>query len=169
MNIFGLVIGEHVLLVIFSLLFVALGNYLLRGGWVSKFIGIFLFAGAVGWLASILLYDNADVPGLALPAAPLVSLLAACYAAYTVYQQRDAPKRALLGGRSMNVSRNTIIAGALLITFVIVTIGFLSGADWDSFFRFDDRAANRAYQETTNGVLRFVNRLLRAVDAFLAR
>jgi hypothetical protein len=169
MNIFGLVLGEHILLVIFALLFVGLGTYLLRGGWVSKIIGIFLFAGAVGWLASIILYDNARVPGLGLATAPLIALLAACYAAYTVYQQRDVPKRALLGGRSVTVSRNTIVAGALLVTFIIVTIGFLSGADWDSFFRFDDRAANQAYRETTNGVLRFVNRLLRAVDAFLAR
>lgn len=169
MNIFGLVLGEHILLVIFALLFVGLGSYLLRGGWVGRVIGIFLFAGAVGWLASIILYDNARVPGLGLSAAVLIALLAACYAAYTVYQQRDAPKRTLLGGRSVTVSRNTIVAGALLVTFVIVTIGFLSGADWDSFFRFDDEAANRAYRDTTNGVLRFVNRLLRAVDGFLAR
>lgn len=169
MNLFGLVVGQHILLVVFALLVIALGSAMLQWGWIGKIVGILLFAGAVGWLASIILYDEARVPGLGLSAAFLLSLLAACYAAFQVYQHRDTPKRSLLASRSVSVSRNAVIAGAVLALAVIVTIGFLAEANWDSFFRFDDQAANRAREQTTNGILKFVNRLLRSLDQFLAR
>lgn len=169
MNLFGLVIGQHILLVLFALVVVALGSAMLQWGWIGKIVGILLFAGAVGWLASIILYDEARVPGLGVSAAFLFTLFAACYAAFQVYQHRDAPKRSLLGGRSVTVNRNAVIAGAVLALMVIVTIGFLAEANWESFFRFDDRAANQAREQTTSGILKFVNRLLRSLDQFLAR
>lgn len=169
MNFFGLVIGQHILLVLFALLFVAIGHALLGGGWISKVIGVFLFAGAAGWLASIILYDNARIPGLGLPAAVLISLLAACYAAVTLYKQKDVPKRNLLGNRNLSVNRNAIIAGTLVVVMVLITLSFLSGGNWENFFQFDNRAANRAYEETTNGLLRSINRLLRNVDQLLAK
>lgn len=169
MNLFGLVIGQNILMIGLTLIVLAFSNGLLRRGWPGKILGLLLFAGAAGWLAKIVLYDGARIPVMDLPAPYIIGLLAACYAAFVIHSERNSGKKPFFAGKKLELNKNSVISVILLILVVIVTLGALGQGNWESFFDFDNRAANRAREETTNGILRFINRLLRELDRFLAR
>jgi hypothetical protein len=165
MNIFGLVIGQHILMLIFGLLLISLGLFLMSLGWIGRIVGLLVFASSVGWTASIILTRDAQSVELGV----LVSFLTLAGGAVMLFSDRDKPRRSLPSSKSAQISRNTVIGGVIMVVCVFTAATYVLQGNWESFIQLDDPVAQRAMDQTQNGFLRFANTILQATDDALAR
>lgn len=167
MNIFGLFFGINLLTLLGTVLAAFISFGLLSWGWLAKLFGLIFFSGAIGAVTWILLPRESitNTESISLPV--LATFLAAGFAAITVYQKRDSSRPAL-HGRRPEVSRNTLIASLMVIVVGMTLIGYLTQHSWGSYFDFNDRVAERAYERSSNGVKRFANLFLLETERVLA-
>ncbi len=169
MDIFGIVLRENILMVLFGSLFIFLGLILMTRGWLLKIIGLFLFAGSAGWVVSLLLPQSFNLPGSNGSTSFIAGMVALVAGAFIIFRDRDESPRSFKGAKMPSVSKNTIIAGGLVAVVIFAAANVLLPRTWDNLFNFDNVAANAAANQTKNESLRMFNRLLREVDKAIAR
>lgn len=154
----GMVIGNHVQGLFWSLVVLAIGLWLINSNrWWMATPGVVLFAGGAGLVSSILLYDGGRRWAYAITA------LALGYAGFVIIQARNKEQVSFPrpNGRPEGGYLIPIVAGlAILIAVVYVLTSDLFGnlfGQWDQFERSMDRAVD------------FVNPMLREFNRWLAK
>ena len=164
MNVFGIIIGQNILALGGGVILVLVGMILLRWGWGWKILGLLVFSGSVGWVTSLLLHQDSQVrDGQPLPV--VVTFIAALFAAWIAWQEKDSVRQSR--GRSAP-NRNTIIGGLVVGVVVITAFSYLTSGNV-GILNLDDPQAQLAYNQSTDGTKRYINRFLRAIDRELAK